>query len=314
MVKLGLVFPASEIRTGVWVGEGVEIDPEAIITGPVLIGDHSCIKARAEITEFNVLGKHSLIQERVSLDRSILWGQVSVGADSEVRAAVLAGHSMLKGKNRVFEGAVLGERVILGARANVGPGIKVWPDKEVDSGAVVNESLIWGRKGAKSLFGNLGISGAINQELTPEFVAKLGAVFGAYLKPGTQLVVGSDDSRAARVLKRALVSGVLAAGVGVYDLGTMTTALTRYALVALEAKGGVQLRTDPQESGELLLEFMDSQGMIIDKATERALENAFFSEDFPRATAKAMGELTFVPQLISSYLKRFGRTGRKGVN
>ena len=111
-----------------------------------------------------------------------------------------------------MKGAVLGDGVALGLRATVKPQVKIWPEKNIESGAMLNESLIWAKKGAKSLFGNDGINGTVNQEITPEVAAKLGAVFGAYLKPGAQIVVSSDNFRASRVLKRALVSGVLAAG------------------------------------------------------------------------------------------------------
>jgi mannose-1-phosphate guanylyltransferase/phosphomannomutase len=52
-----------------------------------------------------------------------------------------------------------------------------------------------------------------------------------------------------------------------------------------------------------LLEFLDSQGLNIDKSAERSLENQYFSEDFPRAAASAMGEVTFVPQLVEGYLR-----------
>jgi mannose-1-phosphate guanylyltransferase/phosphomannomutase len=48
---------------------------------------------------------------------------------------------------------------------------------------------------------------------------------------------------------------------------------------------------------------LDRQGMNLDKATERSLENSYCCEDFPRAGAAEMGEVTFVPQLMESYLQ-----------
>jgi mannose-1-phosphate guanylyltransferase/phosphomannomutase len=209
----------------------------------------------------------------------------------------------LKGHNTVNEGAVLGDGVSLGVKASVKSQVKVWPNKVVDSGAVLNESLIWAKKSSKSLFGNNGISGTVNQEITPEVAAKLGGVFGAQLKPGAQCVVASDQFKAPRVMKRALISGLLASGVGVFDLGTMTTPLVRYALVALGAQGGVHLRANPQDPEGVVMEFLDRQGMNLDKAAERALENSYCCEDFLRAGATTMGELTFVPQLVEGYLQ-----------
>lgn len=305
--KVKVSIPGREIRPGVWVGEAVELDAAAKVEGPVLLGDYCRVKAEARIAEYSVIGDYGIIQEDTSIKRSILWNHCYVGQGCEVRGATIAQHTYLKGKNSVYEGAVIGEGVGLGYRSIIRPGVKIWPDKEVDSGATLNDSLIWAKKTAKSLFGTHGISGTINRELTPEFAAKLGAVFGAHAKPGSHVVVSSDDYRPARVLKRALVSGVLAAGVCVYDLGTMATPLTRYALVSLGAKAGVHLRINPNDAEELLVEFFDHQGLNIDKAAERSLENAFFSEDFPRAAAGVLGELTFVPQLAQPYLH--GLTG-----
>lgn len=295
-------LPGQEIRPGVWAGEGTVIAPDAVIEAPVLLGAGCRVEARAHLGELTVIGNDAQIQEGTSIKRGVLWDHCYLGQNCEVRGAILCHHSYLKGRNALYEGAVLGEGVSLGTRATVRPQVKIWPDKEIDSGSVLHESLIWAKKSSRSLFGNSGISGTVNQELTPEVVVKLGAVYGAALKPGASLVVSCDDYRPARVFKRALVAGVLAAGVGVYDLGTQATPVTRYALVSLGAHGGVHLGMNPRDPDGILMEFFDKQGLNIDKNCERALENAFFSEDFPRAAAAALGELTFVPQLIEPYL------------
>lgn len=300
--KVQLTIPGREIQPGVWAGENTKIDAAARISGPVLLGDYCEIGPRAEVGEFCVIGDYSIIREGSSIKRSILWERSFIGDNSELRGTILGRNSFLKGRNALFEGAVLGEGVSLGQRAIVKPQVKVWPDKVVESGVTINESLIWAKSGSRSLFGNSGISGTANREITPEFAAKLGAVFGAHLKPGTQIVVSSDDFRAARVLKRALVSGALSVGVGVYDLGTITTPMTRYALISLGARGGIHIRVNPDDEQGVVLEFLDFLGLNIDKNTERALENAFFSEDFPRVAAGSMGELTFVPKFIEPYL------------
>ncbi|HEY8464132.1 MAG TPA: mannose-1-phosphate guanyltransferase [Bacillota bacterium] len=301
--KVRVSIPGKEIKPGIWVGEGVEIDQTAVIKAPVLLGDYCRVKAGAHLDEYTVIGKYGIVQEDSSMKRSILWDHCYLGPNTELRGALLCHHSHLKGRNKLFEGAVLGEGVSMGVKAVLKPQVKVWPNKTIDSGTILTESLIWAKKGSKSLFGNAGISGTVNQEITPEIVAKLGAAFGAGLKQGARCVVSSDHLNASRVLKRALVAGLLASGTGVYDLGTMATPIARYALVALGAQGGVHLRIDPQDPEGVLLEFFDSQGMNIAKSTERALENRYFSEDFPRATAQNMGELTFVPQLVDSYLQ-----------
>lgn len=300
--KVKVSIPGREVKPGVWLGEAVEIDPKARVEGPVLLGDYCRVKAEATVENFTVVGNYGIINEGTSIKRGIIWNHCYLGPYSEIRGGVLCHHSYLKGKNAVFEGAVLGEGVSMGARSTLKPDVKVWPNKNIESGSVLNESMIWSKKGSRSLFGNNGISGTVNQELIPELVAKLGAVFGAYLKPGAKMVVGSDNFRAARVFKRAFISGVLTAGADVYDLGTLPTALTRHALVTLGAQGGAQFRINPENPEGLLIEFLDKQGLNISKGAERSIENAFMSEDFPRAGINNLGELAFVPQLMEPYL------------
>lgn len=300
--KVKVSIPGREVRPGVWLGEAVEIDPKARIEGPVLLGDYCRVKAGAQVENFTVVGNYGIINEGTSIKRGIIWNHCYLGPYSEIRGSILCHHTYLKGKNAVFEGAVLGEGVSLGARSTLKPNVKVWPNKNIESGSVLNESVIWSKRGSRSLFGNNGISGTVNQELIPELVAKLGAVFGAFLKPGAKIVVGSDNFRAARIFKRAFISGVLAAGTNVYDLGTLPTALTRHAVITLGAQGGAQFRINPQNPEGLLIEFLDKQGLNIDKSAERAIENSMMSEDFPRAGINELGELAFVPQLMEPYL------------
>lgn len=301
--QVALDIPGKQLKPGVWVGQSTEISPEAEIEAPVLLGDYCRIESQTKLGSFSIIGDYGIVREGSSVKRGVLWDHCYLGPNSEIRGAILCHHNHLKGKNAVFEGAVLGEGVSLGTKTVIKPQVKVWPDKEIDSGTILNESLIWAKKSARSLFGVSGISGTVNQEVTPELAAKLGAVFGSYLKPGSKSVISSDNFKASRVLKRAMISGMMAAGVDVYDLGTMATPVTRYALVALDAKGGAHLRINPNDPEGILIEFMDAQGLNIDKGTERSLENSFFNEDFPRIAAGEMGELTFVPQLIDPYLK-----------
>ncbi len=300
--KVKVSIPGREVKPGIWLGDSVEIDPEACVEGPILLGDYCRVKAGARVEGFSVVGNYGIINEGTSIKRGIIWNHCYVGPHSEIRGGILCHHTYLKGKNAVYEGAVLGEGVSMGARSTLKPNVKVWPNKNIESGSTLNESMIWSKKGPRGLFGNNGISGTINQEIIPELVVKLGGVFGTYLKPGAKIVVGSDNFRAARVFKRAFTAGVLAAGTDVYDLGTLPTALTRHALVSLGAQGGAQFRINPQNSEGLLIEFLDKQGLNIDKSAERAIENSLMSEDFPRAGVENFGELAFVPQLIEPYL------------
>ena len=73
-------------------------------------------------------------------------------------------------------------------------------------------SLIWGQKWAGSLFRGQGVMGIANVELTPDLACKLGASFGGYMKRGATVVTSRDSGPVARMLKRAMISGLLSVG------------------------------------------------------------------------------------------------------
>ncbi|HEX2954217.1 MAG TPA: mannose-1-phosphate guanyltransferase [Bacillota bacterium] len=300
--KINLVQPGQEIFPGVWAGEGAEIEYGAEITGPVYLGDYTKIRKGARIEPYTVIGAHGLVQNDASIKRSILWNHVYIGDGCEIRGAILANRCHLKGRVSIFEGAVLGEGCTVGTRTMINSGVKVWPDKQVESGSTLRESLVWGNRGARALFGNLGIEGTINVEMTPEFAAKLGAAYGSVIGAHAQVVLGTDSFKASRVIKRAFSAGLLSAGIDLFDLGTVAMPVTRYAVGTLGVKGGIQVRLSPSRPTDVLLEFIDEKGLNIPKSLERNVENAFFGEDFARVSVEEMGDVAFVPRLIHHYL------------
>jgi mannose-1-phosphate guanylyltransferase/phosphomannomutase len=300
--KIRLDLPGTEIGPGVWAGEGVEIVEGAEITGPVLLGDYTRIRKGARIEEFSVIGPHGWVQEDASVKRSIIWQHGYIGEHCQLRGAILADRCHLKAKVAVYEGAVLGEGCTVGGRTTVYPGVKVWPEKLVESGSALRESLVWGTCSVKSLFSYMGVEGTVNVDITPEFAAKLGAAFGSIIGKQARVVIGADSCKPCRALKRAVASGLLMAGIDLYDLGTTTTPITRYAVSILGAQGGVQVRVVPDKATDVRLEFLDEKGLNISRDLQRKLENAFFGEDFARAGMEDTGEVAFVPRLIHQYL------------
>ena len=64
------------------------------------------------------------------------------------------------------EGSVIGDHCIVNENARVRSQVKIWPDKQIESGAVVGTSLIWGSQGRRALFGRFGVTGLVNIDLT----------------------------------------------------------------------------------------------------------------------------------------------------
>ncbi|HHU51327.1 MAG TPA: NTP transferase domain-containing protein [Firmicutes bacterium] len=302
--RIRLPIPGHEISPGIWAGEGAEIEHGAVLEPPVLLGEYCRVKKGARVGSLSVLGNYSFLEEESTVKRCILWNHVYLGAYTEARGAILASYNHVKHKAAIYEGAVLGDGCTVGARSLLKPGIKVWPGKYIESGSVVNNSLVWGSSCSNNLFGNLGVDKTANIELTPEFVAKLGAAFGTNLTEGHRVVVGVDNCQPARILKQALIAGIMGSGIDVFDLGTLSTAATRFAIVTLGAEAGAHLRISPTNKENVLIEFFDGQGLNIDRNTQRRVEQAFFTEEFRRVSRDKMGGLAYVPRLLEDYVEK----------
>jgi len=59
---------------------------------------------------------------------------------------------------------VIGSDVTIGAGSSVQRNVRIWPNKEVEPGAVVHESIIWAGSWKRGLFSSYGLTGLINIE------------------------------------------------------------------------------------------------------------------------------------------------------
>jgi len=122
---------------------------------------------------------YTIIDERAQVDRSIVWNNSYIGERAELRGALVGSSTGIKSKAVMFEGSVIGDNSIIQEGAIIQPNVKVWPDKEIEAGAVINTSIIWGSQGRRGLFSRFGVTGLVNVDLTPEFATKLGATYGS---------------------------------------------------------------------------------------------------------------------------------------
>lgn len=299
--KVDAKIPGEKLGRKLWLGEGSEIHPSARIEGPAVIGNNCRIKENCTIDEFTVIGDNCIIEEGSTVHRSILWNNVYLGKKTRMTGSIVGRQTTIKNNVVVNEGVVLGDKVFIGSGAVVQPQVKVWPDKNIEAGANVSMSLIWGVKWPGSIFGVNGISGLANIELTPEFALKLGAAFGAYLAKNSSAITSRDSHPASRMLNRAIICGLISVGVNVHDLRVTPSPISRYVLKNTGAKGGIHTRIDPSDPKSILLEFFDDRGININKSLERKLENIFFREDFRRTPMEDVGTIDFPSRAIDEY-------------
>src|SRR6266571_4306354 len=134
-----------------------------------------------------IIGAYTTVDSGVKISNSIVWDHSYVGLNSRLRGAVVCRRVTVKNGCLLEEGSVIGSEVTIGSGSTVNANVRIWPNKEVEPGAVVHESIIWAGSWKRGLFSSYGLNGLINIELTPEFASRLGAAIGALTPKGTEI-------------------------------------------------------------------------------------------------------------------------------
>jgi mannose-1-phosphate guanylyltransferase/phosphomannomutase len=202
---------------------------------------------------------------------------------------------------RCEEGVVLGDNCFVGEHAVINPGIKVYPFKTVEPNAIINSSIVWESRGARSLFSHGGVSGLANVDVTPELACRVAMAYGTTMKKGSTVTTSRDSSRAARALKRAVMAGLNAAGVNVDDLELAPVPVTRFQVRTERSQGGMTVRLIPGDPQSVIIRFFNPDGTDIDESAQRKIERYFYRQDFRRAFAADIGDIGFPPRALEYY-------------
>lgn len=306
--KVDVEIAGFTLGDGIWLGEGAEVDPEAKLVPPIVIGPNCRVEAGAEVRAYSVVGTDVVVRGEAILERTVCHDHVYIGRGVHSRGAVIGRSADLRPHARLEEGVVIGDECFVGENAVVNPGVRIYPFKTVEADAVVNSSIVWESRAARTLFGQRGIRGLANVDVTPEVAVRVAAALGTALPKGAVVTVSRDTSRAARALKRAVIGGLNLAGVGVEDIELATVPVTRFQVRNSRASAGVTVRLAPGDPDSVEMRFFAADGLDIDANMQRRIERLLNREDFRRAFAGDIGDITFPPRSIEFYTAALERS------
>ena len=296
-----------EVSPGVWVAEGAEVDQEAVLTGPLCIGDYAKVEAGAHLREYTVIGSNVVVKEGAFLHRAVVHNNVYVGQGATLRGCVVGKNTDVMRLARIEENAVVGDECVIEPEAYLSAGVKVYPFKTIEAGAVVNTSVIWESRGNRTLFGQRGVSGLINVEVTPELCVRLASAYATTLKKGSTVTTSRDVSRAARTLKRAIQGALNASAINVVDLEAQPLPVARFETERADYSGGIALRTTPGDVQSIDIIFLDERGAELSRTSQRKLERVFSRQEYRRAFPGEIAELTYPPRVVEWYTRELLR-------
>ena len=131
-----------------------------------------------------MIGANVVVKEGAFIHRAVVHNRVFVGQGATLRGCVVGKNTDVMRRARIEETAVIGDECVIEPEAYISAGVKVYPFKTIEAGAVVNNSVIWESRGQRTLFGERGVSGLINVEVTPELAVRLASAYATTLQQG----------------------------------------------------------------------------------------------------------------------------------
>jgi len=299
--KAMIFVPGARTKDDVYVGAGADIDPSAEVASKVVIGANTRVRAGAKLGPYTIIGDNCMVGYDAETEHAIVWDDCFIGAHSAVRGAVLCRGVDVRSAAHIEQGVVIGDETMVGHGATIGTDVQVYPFKRIDPGAMVTTSIIWESRAVRSLFGDDGISGLVNIDITPELALRVAQAYGSLLPGKSHVVVSRDASRSARMLKRAVAAGLNATGCHVRDLRVASQAVARFTTRDTRCSGGIHLCAADNDPQTLEIHFYDADGIDLMAGAEKKLERLYFRQEFRRAFFEQVGEIIYPPRALEYY-------------
>ena len=145
----------------------------------------------------------------------------------------------------------------------------------------------------------------MNVDITPETATRLAMAYGTTLRRGDQIVASRDAHPASRMIKRAMIAGLVATGVSVEDLRVATSrgdALRGHEHRRPRRLPRADLRPRPRADPDHVLRAERHPGHATRRA--RTIEKYFNRQELRRALLNQLGDLSFPPRVNEAYVAR----------
>ncbi|MBA2356866.1 MAG: NTP transferase domain-containing protein [Actinobacteria bacterium] len=296
-----ITIPGIRLRGNVWLGEGVDVDAIEGVEGPAFVGNYCRIEPGAAVGPYSVLSANVTLREHARTVRSVIDASTHIGRSALVEGAILGRGCDVRAHVHIHEGVAIGDQVTLGAQSVVMPEVRIYPHKEIDSGAHIVESVIWESRASSRLFERDSVSGLVNVDLTPEVAGRLAAALGTALKPGARVVASRESAAACRMLKRAMVAGLTSTGIEIADLRVLPAAVNRHLLKTQGYDAGFHVGSRGADPEVIEIRFFEPPGIQMTVELQKEIEKNFYRQELRRVGYRQIGEIAYPVRAREAY-------------
>ncbi len=301
--KVALELQGIRLRENVILGDGVQLPALDQVEGPAYVGNYCKIDPGARIGPYSVLGNNVIVKEGAQVIRSMVDSGGYIGRSARVEGAIVGKGVDVREHAVLNEGVAVGDECSIGSEALLMPNVKVYPFKTIEAGAAIHSNLIWESRGITTVFDRDGVSGLVNVDVTPDVAARLAMAYGTTLPKGARVVASRDAHPASRMIKRAIISGLVSTGVNVSDLRVAMPAVNRHEIKIDERAGGMHVRIAAADPERVQVRFFESPGILVSDAELKAIDRCYSRQEFRRVSAGEIGRLSYPSRATESYVQ-----------
>ncbi|MBN1634485.1 MAG: NTP transferase domain-containing protein [Ignavibacteria bacterium] len=253
----------------------------------------------------SVIGENVYLGKGVQIKNSVIWDNVKIYDKTSVLFDVIGKNTEIGEHTRINDYVFIGDDCKIGKNVFVSSSLKIWNKKTVGNNAKITRSLIYEDTFFNELFTDSRISGLSNLQINPEFASKLGSVYGVFIGPNKNVIVGRDSDDISNMIKRSVTSGILSAGLDVHDLQVIPIPMLRQELKNGAGAGGIFVRKSPFDKDITDIIFFDRDGRDLSSSKTKSFERLFFSDEYQRAAYEKVGKIVFPERKNEKYKEHF---------
>lgn len=154
------------------------------------------------------------------------------------------------------------------------------------------------------IFGVSGVRGVVNSSFFPQNSLELGLSFGSFIPRYRGIVVGKDTRKTGEVIENAFISGLLATGSSVINLGIVPTPTVLLNTHLLKKDGGAVITASHNPLEWNGIKFNDKNGFFLSEEEVTALYEIYNKKDFNIASWEQVGKMEYDRDGVKRHIDR----------
>ena len=156
---------------------------------------------------------------------------------------------------------------------------------------------------SKLIMSMSGIRGVIGDTLDPSIAMKVGKSFGAYVGKGP-VIVGGDTRVSHEMVKSAVISGLVAVGTDVIDIGKVPTPTVQQMIQYYNAGGGIVVTASHNPIMWNGLKLMNGKGSFLEEAEYNDYISYFNEEKFELVSWDNVGTISYDHNALDKHIDK----------